>query len=123
MQNSTEKIAELTCQINVKDQQILDHKSRITSLEEQLKWFKNQIFGIKSEKLIDVARENPLLPGLEAEDEIIVESDEDKKHVEYDRKGKNRRKGTCTLEHPDDIPVERIIKDKTHNLSQFWYMI
>jgi len=115
---SENKITKLTSLLYAKDQQLQSKEillvaksDQITYLQEQLAWFKKQIFGTKSEKLIDIPGENPELPGLELPDEVVVESDEDKKHVEYDRKGKNRKNGTCTLELPDNLPVETIIKD------------
>lgn len=106
MQNLMKEIAVLENLLENKD-------SIISGLQEQLAWFKKQLFGPKSERFVDDASgENVELPGFEELlAEVLPESPEEE-HIEYTRKkGKNRNKGACTLELPEDIEIKEIIKD------------
>ena len=87
-------------------------KSEVSRYKEQLNWFKKQLFATKSERFIDTPGENIELPGFEA---LLAESLAElpkEEHIEYTRsKSKKRNKGTCTLDLPDDIHVEEMLRD------------
>ena len=106
-------ITVLTTQNTSHKDTINSQEIQISKLKEQLAWFRQQIFGQKSERFIDMPGENPILPGLEFSDEAVAEenTEGDKQHVEYDRNPKNRKKGSCTLVLPDDLPVKETVKD------------
>lgn len=88
-------------------------KVKISSLNEQLEWLKRQLFGQKSERFVDEVLDSPELPGF-SPSEIDLKTNEE--YTQYKRKkGANINKGTCTLELPDDLPIEEIIKDIPQN--------
>jgi transposase len=90
---------------------IKDQQSKIDILQEQLEWFKRQVFGPKSEKLSNLTCNNPALPGLDLPDEVVTEEVPVNEKVTVNGKRKKRKKGTCTLTLPDDIEVQVILKD------------
>lgn len=83
----------------------LKHENRY--LREQIEWFKRQLFGKKSEKIIDQKTQSNWLPGLE---ELAEPACEEKKVKEHTRK-KQDRKNLNKLEYPDNLPVEQQILD------------
>lgn len=85
-------------------------KDKILHLKEQLEWLRRQVFGQKSERFIDAASKDELLPGLnlsaEAEKaltEIIVPP--------HKRRKKKNGKNQFKVDIPDDLPREKEIKD------------
>ncbi|HJO94849.1 MAG TPA: IS66 family transposase [Victivallales bacterium] len=97
VKNLKEEITELKSTIDVKD-------SKILKLQEQLDWFKLQMFGRKSERVIDVPCNTPDLPGFDfinAEKEI-----QQKVHIKaHDKRKSVSRKGEFKLEIGDNIPI------------------
>ncbi|HJO91937.1 MAG TPA: IS66 family transposase [Victivallales bacterium] len=87
-------------------------KQRVSHLEEQVAWYKRQIFGSKSERYVDAIGENPDLPGFES---ISIDENTDSEELNQKKTTKKRKKiyekGKCTLELPDDLPIEEIVKD------------
>ena len=88
---------------------LANRDQEIASLKHQLSWFKQQLFGEKSEKrLID----NPdqlalgeILKGEVPEQEVPTET------ITYERRKKNRSEDCVTnqgLRFTDDVPVELI---------------
>ncbi len=82
--------------------------NELRRLGEQLAWFQRQVFGRKSERLMDLPGQTDLLPGMdlpeanEAPTEPVV--------IPSHTRGKTRRKGACTVVIPDHLErVERII--------------
>lgn len=74
-------------------------------MKEQLDWFKKQLFGAKSERLIDNDQEQLEFPGLE----VLKEEPE-----EVAVKGHIRKKTTqekTRIEYPEDLPKEQIFLD------------
>lgn len=85
-------------------------QKEIVSLKEQLEWFKRQIFGQKSERIIDPQRADHLyLPGFE---EILKQSTEEKKQIvpAHERR-KAKRTGQDSISFPNDLPIERQVID------------
>lgn len=86
-------------------------QKKIVYLEEQLEWFKKQIFGKKSERIVDSHREDTLyLPGFE-EFFKNKEAEEKKQLVPAHERRKAKRTGQDAISFPDDLPVERRVID------------
>ena len=91
-------------------ERLLSLEGIVADLQAQLDWCKRQIFGQKSERLIDAGAESPLLPWdeelptLPEPEKIIVPT-----HTR--RKKPDEGKGSCTLELPDDMPSEVVWRD------------
>lgn len=79
--------------------------AQIRMLMDQIAWFQRQVFGQKSERLIDGLGEIDLIPGFELPEENEVEP-ETVAIPEHNRKKKKRKTGEYQLEIPDDL--ERI---------------
>lgn len=79
---------------------------KINSLQEQLDWFKRQIFGKKSEKII-TNDTSPTLFDLNSYNSAVEGKTKNvRAHV---RKSKSDKSNTISF--PDDIPVERVVYD------------
>jgi transposase len=76
-------------------------QATVVDLKNQLEWCKRQIFGQKSERLIDLPGNVPELPDFEMPkpDEPVPETVEVPKHSRKKKKGK----GKYTVEIPDDL--------------------
>ena len=79
-------------------------QNRLLEVEEQLEWLKRQLFGQRSEKIIDQDED-------QLEFDIGLEEppkEEPKKKVSgYDRRV--RRKGKDKLQYPSDLPIKTTI--------------
>jgi transposase len=83
-------------------------RRELQRLSEQLAWFQRQVFGRKSERIVDMPGETELLPGLELEEPS--EPTPDPILVPAHSRRRTRRKGGCTVEIPDSLErVERVI--------------
>src|SRR5262245_14425488 len=83
-------------------------KEQIQSLVEQLEWFKKQLFGKRSEKIVELVNETQLIfPGCEP-----IEPNKSKKQLipAHERK-KSERNGQDKITLPDNLPIERQIID------------
>jgi transposase len=79
-------------------------------LKEQLEWLKRQVFGQKSERFVDPASEDELLPGLNLTDPLPDNINEIIVPVHKRRKkkgGKNKFK----VDIPEDLPRKKEYKD------------
>jgi transposase len=81
---------------------------KIIDLEEQLNWFKKQIFGQKSER--DVSHVNPNQLELEGF-EAIGKTEQQTKAVAAHTRRKPNRNGQESIVLPKDLPVETVIID------------
>lgn len=87
--------------------QVQSLKTENHTLKSQLEWLKRQIFGKRSEKLINKEDQEQLLfEGFEIEEPPKDKQTEVKGHT---RKKKNKGKDTITL--PADLPIEKQIID------------
>jgi len=88
-------------------------------LHEQLNWFKRQMFGQKSEKIIKNLDEDTvqLLPGFEDWfDQTDNAKNEEKETTVAPRTRKaSKNKGKDSISYPEDLPVERIEIDLPEN--------
>jgi transposase len=81
---------------------------KITSLQNQLEWFKRQMFGQKSERFVDVPSKEELLPGFDLPQETMeIQTTPIAGHVRKNIKGKDKFK----MEIPEDLPRETVYKD------------
>jgi len=91
--------------------QLLDQNQKlirdISYLKEQLEWFKRQVFGEKSERIIDPLNDQPDLPMDIPENE--VEEPELVVIPEHTKRKPKKGSGQYTLEYPDDLDVEKTI--------------
>lgn len=85
-------------------------ENEIHFLKEQLAWFKRQIFGKKSEKIVDTSNEyQPYFPGFE---EIFpVPTEEKKQPIPAHERKKPQRNGQDKITLPEDLPIERQVID------------
>lgn len=95
--------------IQQKDQLIASFKEEISILKEQLAWFKKQIFGQKSERIVTDLDTQPLLPEIEVADSQVKEPEKEK--ISYERNKVKKNKGGDTISFPDDLPVKRVELD------------
>ncbi len=82
----------------------------IKILEEQLDWFKKQLFGKKSERFIPDNTDVLYLPGL-GPDMKIPDPAETKIAIPAHEKRKAKSTPINTISFPEDLPVEQIIID------------
>ena len=95
--------------IQQKDQLIATFKEEISILKEQLAWFKKQIFGQKSERIVADLATQPLLPEIATADSHAKEPEKEK--ISYERIKRPRNCGGDTISFPDDLPVKRVELD------------
>jgi transposase len=84
-------------------------QKQVKYLEEQLEWFKKQIFGQKSERIVNQKEDIPCFPGFE---EFFKQppKEEKQKVPAHDRK-KPKRNGQDAITFPSDLPIERQVID------------
>jgi len=82
-------------------------KNQLTVLREQFEWLRRQVFGKRSERIID-HDEQLYLPGLELP--VEEENKETKKIPAHERK-KSNRNGKDKITLPENLPVERQVID------------
>lgn len=96
------QITFLTLELNKRDEQI-------TSLQEQLDWFKRQIFGKKSERIVKNLNEAQLMiSGCEA---LEITPQEELQTVPAHQRRKPNRNGQDAITLPPDLPVETTVLD------------
>jgi len=87
-------------------------RNELTCLKEQNEWFRRQIFGQRSEKVIDSPKPPPpLLPGFEEWFANHPQKDEEIKEVAAHKRRKQNRHGRDKISLPDDLPKETTILD------------
>ena len=90
------------------NQEIVDRDHKIGDLQEQLAWFKRQIFGKRSEREVsDLNSQQLLFEGFESP----VHKEEEKKTVAAHERKKPNRNGQDKITLPDDLPVETTFLD------------
>jgi hypothetical protein len=92
-----------------KDQRIAVLEGENFLLKEQLAWFKKQIFGQKSERIVADLDNQPLLPEIAVADSQAKEPEKEK--ICYERIKRPRNSGGDTISFPDDLPVKRVELD------------
>ena len=88
--------------------EITARDQKIHHLEEQLAWFKRQIFGKRSEREVsDLNSSQLLFEGFES----ATHKEEEKKTVAAHERKKPNRNGQDKITLPDDLPVETTVLD------------
>ncbi len=98
----------LQTEISILKQELTSWKEKVSLLEEQLAWFKRQIFGKRSEKIVPNQDSVLLLPGFELPE---ATKEPETRPVPAHVRRKPNRNGQDAITLPDDIPVERIVLD------------
>lgn len=83
-------------------------RNEISSLKEQLEWFKRQIFGQKAEKFIDP---NDLQLSFEGFENLEKATEEKKELVAAHIRKKRQPTGKDKISYPDNLPIERQVID------------
>ncbi|KIA78359.1 hypothetical protein DB43_EE00030 [Parachlamydia acanthamoebae] len=95
-------------EIAARDEKIAARDKKIVNLQEQLEWFKRQIFGKRSERVVsDANSEQLMLAGFE---NLELQELEKKTVVSHSRK-KPDRNGQDKISLPNDLPVRTTIID------------
>ncbi len=103
-----EKIIHLDQKVIHLDQKVVEKDLKIQDLEEQLAWFKRQIFGKRSERVVSNLNTQQLtFEGFEN----LASKNEKKKAVAAHERRKPNRDGKDKITLPDDLPVETILLD------------
>lgn len=100
-------IAATSTTIEYLQQENAKQLAEILHLKEQNAWLLRQIFGKKSERLVDTNQEQLKLDGFESTEPVKAAT---KTIPSHERQTKNRT-GNDTICLPDDLPVETVIID------------
>lgn len=87
---------------------IANLQNEVGELKEQLAWFKRQMFGQRSEKVVDDGSRQLSLPGFE---NITPGLSKEKVAVPGHERTKHKRNGENKIAFPEDLPVERQVLD------------
>lgn len=88
--------------------EIAKRDQKIIHLEEQIEWFKRQIFGKRSERVVSNLNAQQLIfEGFESP----ASNNNQKKTVAAHERNKPRRDGKDKISLPDDLPVRTTIID------------
>jgi transposase len=103
-------VSKLRQELADKDACILELRGQLAILTEKFEWCQRQIFGVKSERVIEPNPEQPALGGLldevpKAAEEEPVET----KLVKRKTKRKRRGEGDDCIVIPDGLPVEEVV--------------
>lgn len=95
-------------EITSRDEKIVEMDSKIHELEEQLAWFKRQMFGKRSERIVaNLNAQQLIFDGFESP----ATEKEEKKIVPAHERKKPKRDGKDKISLPEDLPVKTTILD------------
>lgn len=83
-------------------------QNEISNLKEQMAWLTKQLFGQRSERVIDQNENQLILPGFES---FQNQEPEKKRTVDAHERRKPKRDGQNKITWPSDLPVERQVID------------
>ena len=102
-------IEDLQIQVSSLNNELRNRNEKILYLEEQLAWFKRQIFGNRSERIVtDLNSQQLVLEGFE---NSSAPKEEQKKVIKAHTRCKSNRKGQDKITLPSDLPVKTTIID------------
>ena len=84
-------------------------EEQVHYLTEQLEWFKRQLFGKKSEKIVEVKNEEQLY--FAGFDKLAKIAPEEKQPIPAHDRKKRQSTGKDKITHPADLPIEQQIID------------
>jgi len=99
--------ATLNLSIEELHNEIAQRDQKIIYLEEQLAWLKRQIFGKKSERVIDTNQEQLKFDGFEDHNTLKTET----RIISAHERKKRTSTGEDTIKLPSDLPVETTVID------------
>jgi transposase len=94
-------------EIAQRDEIITQSKEKITYLEEQLAWFKRQIFGKRSERIVSSFSEEQL----QFENFVLQKVEEQTQTVLTHQRRKSQQKGQEAIALSPDLPVKTVVLD------------
>ncbi len=95
-------------QIAVRTEEVVQLQNEVRHLKEQLEWFKRQIFGKRSERIVsDLNSQQLVFDGFETQQT----KEEEKKIVVTHTRKKPQRDGQDKITLPDDLPVKTTLLD------------
>lgn len=98
----------LNQEVEKRDEKIIRLDQKIHNLEEELAWFKRQIFGKRSERIVsDLNSQQLFFEGFEN----LATKEEEKKEVASHKRKKPDRNGQDKITLPEDLPVKTTILD------------
>lgn len=100
---------ELITEISLLKKQTHSLSEQVVQLKEQIEWFKRQLFGKKSEKVIEKKNEEQLY--FEGFDKLAKVEKEEKHTVPAHERSKPKKNGQDRITLPADLPVERQVLD------------
>lgn len=104
-----EELGELRLGIVERDYKLAECDREILSLQEQVEWFKRQLFGKKSERVVSNLNQDQLeFEGFNAPQQS---SQEPLKTVTYQRRAKPKRNGQDAIKLDPDMPVQTTVLD------------
>jgi transposase len=86
-------------------------RGMVAVLEQQLAWFKRQIFGKRSEKIVETPSNQPFLPGFQFPPKNEQNEQVETRVVPQHTRRKPNRQGQDKIVLPDDLPVKREVID------------
>ncbi len=102
----------LTCELNNYKLIVKNMSEENAWLKEQIAWFKKQMFGQKSDKIVkDLDQTQPLLEGLEMPAETAPEQKTETVAEHARVKRVKKGEGKTFIEYPEDLPVVRNVID------------
>jgi transposase len=91
------------------EKQVVQLQNEVVFLNEQLEWFKRQIFGKRSERIVNKSDEHQLM--FEGFENPQKETEEKKKTVAAHTRRKPNRNGQDAISIPEDLPVKSTFLD------------
>lgn len=90
--------------------EVTELKKQLQLLNEQVEWFKKQLFGKKSEKIIDPSTANNILylPGCEP---LAQDSPPKKKAIAAHERTERKKTGQDTISFSEELPIEKHFLD------------
>lgn len=104
---------ELITQVTLLNSELQKRDETIQHLEEQLAWFKRQIFGKRSERIVSDLNSQQL--EFEGFENLDASKEEKKKEVAAHTRSKPNRNGQDKITLPADLPVKTTLIDLPEN--------
>lgn len=99
-------VTSLQKEVSSLQERLIERDQEVLCLQEQIAWFRNQLFGAKSEKIIADLK-------LEADGFVVIQPEPGKEKPEPKKKDRKKpdRTGKDAIKLPPNLPVETVIID------------